>query len=68
MPRRETAPALPPATTPVPASVPASLLHLHREETFRQLADAMPQLVWTATTDGVVDYYNARAWSLVARH
>jgi PAS domain S-box-containing protein len=25
------------------------------------LADAMPQLVWTANGDGVVDYYNTRA-------
>ncbi len=31
------------------------------EERYRQLADAMPQLVWTASSDGVVDYYNARA-------
>ena len=30
------------------------------EERFRQLADAMPQLVWTATPDGTVDYYNVR--------
>jgi PAS domain S-box-containing protein len=26
----------------------------------RQLADAMPQLVWTADPDGTVDYYNQR--------
>jgi PAS domain S-box-containing protein len=31
------------------------------EERYRQLADAMPQLVWTANPDGIVDYYNARA-------
>jgi len=31
-----------------------------REARFRQLADAMPQLVWTATADGTVDYYNSR--------
>lgn len=31
------------------------------EERFRQLADAMPQLVWTARPDGTVDYYNRRA-------
>jgi PAS domain S-box-containing protein len=31
------------------------------EDRFRQLADAMPQLVWTAQSDGTVDYYNARA-------
>jgi PAS domain S-box-containing protein len=30
------------------------------EERFRQLADAMPQLVWTAATDGRVDYFNQR--------
>ncbi len=27
---------------------------------FRTLADALPQLVWTANTKGVVEYYNAR--------
>lgn len=30
------------------------------EQRFRELADAMPQLVWTARPDGTVDYYNAR--------
>ena len=30
------------------------------EERFRQLADAMPQLVWTARADATVDYYNER--------
>ncbi len=30
------------------------------EERFRQLADAMPQLVWTAGPDGRVDYFNRR--------
>ena len=30
------------------------------EARFRNLADAMPQLVWTASPDGRVDYYNAR--------
>jgi PAS domain S-box-containing protein len=30
------------------------------EERFRHLADAMPQLVWTAGADGTVDYYNER--------
>jgi PAS domain S-box-containing protein len=30
------------------------------EEQFRYLADAMPQLVWTAQPDGQVDYYNRR--------
>ena len=30
------------------------------KERFRQLADAMPQLVWTAAPDGRVDYFNRR--------
>jgi PAS domain S-box-containing protein len=30
------------------------------EARFRELADAMPQLVWTAEPDGRVDYYNIR--------
>jgi PAS domain S-box-containing protein len=30
------------------------------EARFRQLADSMPQLVWTAGPDGRVDYYNQR--------
>ncbi len=29
-------------------------------EQFRQLADFMPQIAWTATADGKVDYYNKR--------
>src|SRR5205085_2378127 len=28
------------------------------EQSYRQLADAMPQIVWTANPDGEVDYYN----------
>jgi PAS domain S-box-containing protein len=31
------------------------------EARYRQLADAMPQLVWTSNSDGAVDYYNFRA-------
>ncbi len=30
------------------------------ERRFRQLADAMPQMVWSARADGFHDYYNAR--------
>ena len=30
------------------------------EQHFRTLADAMPQIVWTARADGSVDYYNRR--------
>jgi PAS domain S-box-containing protein len=33
---------------------------IESEQRFRQLADAMPQLVWTAEPDGTVDYYNRR--------
>jgi PAS domain S-box-containing protein len=30
------------------------------EERYRELADAMPQIVWTATPDGASTYYNRR--------
>ena len=30
------------------------------EARFRQLADAMPQMVWSARADGATDYYNRR--------
>jgi len=30
------------------------------EKNFRQLADAMPQMVWTSRPDGWLDYYNQR--------
>ena len=30
------------------------------EQRFRQLAEAMPQIVWTACPDGYIDYYNDR--------
>ena len=30
------------------------------EQHFRALADAMPQIVWTARSDGLIDYYNQR--------
>ena len=30
------------------------------EQRFREMADAMPQLVWTATPEGLTDYYNTR--------
>jgi PAS domain S-box-containing protein len=33
---------------------------LASEARFRQLADTMPQIVWTARPDGYVDYYNQR--------
>jgi PAS domain S-box-containing protein len=34
------------------------------EERFRQLAESMPQALWTATPDGVCDYINPR-WTLL---
>ncbi len=33
---------------------------LESEERFREMADAMPQLVWTGTPDGRIDYFNRR--------
>ncbi len=33
---------------------------LAQERELQQLADSMPQLVWRARADGLVDYYNAR--------
>ena len=33
---------------------------LASEARFRQLADTMPQIVWTARPDGYLDYYNER--------
>jgi PAS domain S-box-containing protein len=33
---------------------------LASESKFRQLADSMPQMVWTTRPDGYVDYYNER--------
>ena len=35
------------------------------EGRFRQLADAMPQIVWTAQPDGSLDYYNRRWFEYV---
>lgn len=32
----------------------------HSESQFRELADAMPQIVWAARPDGYLDYYNRR--------
>jgi len=35
-------------------------LLLESEASYRQLANAMPQIVWTARPDGFLDYYNQR--------
>ena len=37
----------------------------HSERQFRQLADSMPQIVWTANSDGYVDYYNKQWYRLI---
>ena len=33
---------------------------MHLGEEFRAIADAMPQLVWTARPDGAIEYFNRR--------
>ncbi len=38
---------------------------LDSEARFRQLADAMPQIVWSARPDGEIDYWNRRWYELV---
>ncbi len=35
------------------------------ETVFRQLADAMPQIVWSALPDGTLDYYNKRWYEFI---
>lgn len=35
------------------------------ERRFRQLADDLPQIVWTADADGYVDYYNKQWYRLI---
>jgi PAS domain S-box-containing protein len=44
------------------AAVPPAAPPAERDDEarFRTLADSMPQLVWMARADGVVEYYNAR--------
>lgn len=37
-------------------------------EQFRQLAEFMPQIVWTATPGGEIDYFNRRWLELVGSH
>ncbi|MGH9626905.1 MAG: sensor histidine kinase [Bryobacteraceae bacterium] len=41
---------------------------LESEARFRHLANAMPQIVWTATPDGDIDYCNERLYSLTGRN
>lgn len=44
----------------VPVSVTDPLGPAESQITFRQLANAMPQMVWSARPDGSHDYYNAQ--------
>jgi len=37
------------------------------ERNFRELADAMPQIVWAARPDGTFDYYNRRWYDFTGR-
>jgi PAS domain S-box-containing protein len=48
-------------------SVSKDRLVSESEQRFRSLADAMPQIVWTARPDGRVDYYNRRWYSYTGR-
>lgn len=44
----------------ITAQKKAEAASMTSEAHYRQLAESMPQLVWTANGDGVVDYYNHR--------
>lgn len=46
----------------------AELVVRDSEAKFRQLADAMPQIVWAARPDGTLDYYNRRWFEYIGRH
>lgn len=46
----------------IPTREPAEARLQADELPYRQLADAMPHLVWTANATGVVDYYNIRIY------
>ncbi len=39
-----------------------------RDEQFRFLAESIPQIVWTATADGEVDYFNQQLWDATGLH
>ncbi len=46
--------------TDITARKQSEQLMRESEQSYRQLADAMPQIVWTAKPDGNLDYYNQR--------
>ncbi len=46
--------------TDISPQVEAEAAFVKSEAKFRVLADSMPQMVWSATAEGAVDYFNAR--------
>jgi PAS domain S-box-containing protein len=46
--------------TEISRQVEAEAAFAQSEAKFRVLADTMPQIVWSATPDGILDYFNAR--------
>lgn len=50
----------------VTVQVEASRKIQESEEKFRQLADLVPQIIWTGRPDGFVDYYNKRWYEYTA--
>jgi PAS domain S-box-containing protein len=46
--------------TDISRQIEAEAAFAQSEANFRVLADTMPQIVWSATPDGVQDYFNAR--------
>src|SRR3954453_8631330 len=47
-----------------PAAQERATVRRESAERYRQLADAMPQIVWTADAEGVPSYYNRRWFEL----
>ncbi len=45
----------------------AQLALSQSEKRFRELADAMPQIVWTAQPDGTLDYYNEQFYEFTGQ-
>jgi PAS domain S-box-containing protein len=46
--------------TNISRQIKAEAAFAQSEAKFRVLSDAMPQIVWSATAEGIQDYYNAR--------
>jgi PAS domain S-box-containing protein len=43
----------------------AELVKKHGEDSLRFMADAMPQLVWVASADGTIEYYNQQWYDFI---